>query len=333
MWQRLTKSLPLKSEKGYDSVELTVTPSPHIHDNVSTRKIMLRVIIALTPACIAGVIIFGYMAFINLAVCIASCVFFEYILRRMMKRPQTISDLSAVVTGMLLGMNLPPTINPLYGVIGSFVAIGIAKQLFGGIGQNFANPAIVGRIVMMLSFTAYMSNWAKPYWYRESADVITSATPLNSDVLGTGAFTYKDLLLGNCGGCIGEVCALALIIGGVYLIIARIISPAAPIAFIGSVALLTALTGGDVLYQLLSGGLMIGAFFMATDYATTPLTAKGKFIFGLGCGIITFVIRNYGNYPEGVSFSILIMNLLTPYIDRLTQTKPLGAKTPVKEGK
>ena len=178
-----------------------------------------------------------------------------------------------------------------------------------------------------------MSNWAKPYWYRESADVITSATPLNSDVLGTGAFTYKDLLLGNCGGCIGEVCALALIIGGVYLIIARIISPAAPIAFIGSVALLTALTGGDVLYQLLSGGLMIGAFFMATDYATTPLTAKGKFIFGLGCGIITFVIRNYGNYPEGVSFSILIMNLLTPYIDRLTQTKPLGAKTPVKEGK
>ncbi len=312
---------------------LIVEPSPHRRTGRSTQLVMLNVILALLPAAVMGCVIFGVRAAVVLLVCIASSVIFEALCRIIMKKDQTIADLSAVVTGLLLGMNLPSTIPLWMAVIGSFVAIAVTKQLFGGIGQNFANPAIVGRIVMMLSFTAYMSNWAKPYWYRESADVITSATPLNSDVLGTGAFTYKDLLLGNCGGCIGEVCALALIIGGVYLIIARIISPAAPIAFIGSVALLTALTGGDVLYQLLSGGLMIGAFFMATDYATTPLTAKGKFIFGLGCGIITFVIRNYGNYPEGVSFSILIMNLLTPYIDRLTQTKPLGAKTPVKEGK
>lgn len=312
---------------------LIVEPSPHRRTGLSTQLVMLNVILALLPAAVMGCVIFGVRAAVVLLVCIASSVIFEALCRIIMKKDQTIGDLSAVVTGLLLGMNLPSTIPLWMAVIGSFVAIAVTKQLFGGIGQNFANPAIVGRIVMMLSFTAYMSNWAKPYWYRESADVITSATPLNSDVLGTGAFTYKDLLLGNCGGCIGEVCALALIIGGVYLIIARIISPAAPIAFIGSVALLTALTGGDVLYQLLSGGLMIGAFFMATDYATTPLTSKGKFIFGLGCGIITFVIRNYGNYPEGVSFSILIMNLLTPYIDRLTQTKPLGAKTPVKEGK
>ena len=312
---------------------LIVEPSPHRRTGLSTQLVMLNVILALLPAAVMGCVIFGVRAAVVLLVCIASSVIFEALCRIIMKKDQTIADLSAVVTGLLLGMNLPSTIPLWMAVIGSFVAIAVTKQLFGGIGQNFANPAIVGRIVMMLSFTAYMSNWAKPYWYRESADVITSATPLNSDVLGTGAFTYKDLLLGNCGGCIGEVCALALIIGGVYLIIARIISPAAPIAFIGSVALLTALTGGDVIYQLLSGGLMIGAFFMATDYATTPLTAKGKFIFGLGCGIITFVIRNYGNYPEGVSFSILIMNLLTPYIDRLTQTKPLGAKTPVKEGK
>lgn len=326
MWQRLTKSLPLKSEKGYDSVELTVTPSPHIHDNVSTRKIMLRVIIALTPACIAGVIIFGYMAFINLAVCIASCVFFEYILRRMMKRPQTISDLSAVVTGMLLGMNLPPTINPLYGVIGSFVAIGIAKQLFGGIGQNFANPAIVGRIVLMLSFTASMSTWCKPFYYLSGADVVTGATPLVSKDAD-----YLSLLLGTTGGCIGETCAIALIAGGIYLIAARIISPHAPAAFIGTVFLLTLIAGDDPIYAVLSGGLIIGAFFMATDYATTPLTGKGKVIFGIGCGLITFAIRKFGNYSEGVSFSILLMNLLVPYIDRLCETKPVGAKAPEKE--
>lgn len=308
---------------------LIVEPSPHRAASITTQKVMLQVIIALLPAAIAGCVVFGVKAALVLVTCIASCVIFEALCRKIMKREQTVSDLSAVVTGLLLGMNLTSEIPLWMAVIGSFVAIVITKQLFGGIGQNFANPAIVGRIVMMFSFTSAMSTWAKPYWYKESADVITGATPLAS----SEGVTYMDLLMGRCGGCIGEVCALGLMIGGLYLIITKIISPVTPVAFIGTVAVMTAVTGGDVVYQLLSGGLMIGAFFMATDYATTPLTSKGKLIFGIGCGLITFVIRNYGNYPEGVSFSILLMNLLTPYIDRLTRTKPLGAKPAVKEAK
>lgn len=287
---------------------------------------MLHVIIALMPACIAGIVIFGHMALINLAVCTAASVLTEYILRKIMKRPQTISDLSAVVTGILLGMNLPAVINPLYGIVGAFVAIAVVKQLFGGIGQNFANPAIVGRIVLMLSFTSQMSTWCVPFYYRNGADVVTGATPL---VMGDA--DYMSLFLGTTGGCIGETCALALIIGGVYLIAMKIITPHAPVAFIGSVALLTLISGGDPLYAVLSGGLLLGAFFMATDYATTPLTGKGKIIFGLGCGLITFAIRRFGNYPEGVSFSILLMNLLVPYIDRLCELKPVGAKYEKKE--
>ncbi|MGN1137714.1 MAG: RnfABCDGE type electron transport complex subunit D [Oscillospiraceae bacterium] len=301
--------------------ELIVSPSPHIHDNISTQKVMLNVIIAMLPACIAGVVIFGYMAFINLAVCVVSCVVFEYLSRKLMKRSNTISDLSAVVTGMLLGMNLPATINPLIGVVGSFVAIVITKQLFGGLGQNFANPAIVGRIVLMLSFTPQMTSWCLPFYYKNGSDVVTGATPLVS-----GDASYKDLLFGTTGGCIGETCALALIIGCIYLVCTKTITLHTPIAFVGTAALLSALTGGDPLYTVLSGGLLLGAVFMATDYATTPLTGKGKIIFGIGCGILTFAIRNYGNYPEGVSFSILLMNLLTPYIDRLTALKPLGGK-------
>ncbi|MBQ7783876.1 MAG: RnfABCDGE type electron transport complex subunit D [Oscillospiraceae bacterium] len=315
--------------KGNDTVkELTVSPSPHIHDNISTQKVMLHVIIALLPACVAGVVIFGYMALINLAVCSLSCVIIEFILRKIMKRPQTISDLSALVTGLLLGMNLPPTINPLYGIIGSFAAIAVAKQLFGGIGQNFANPAIFGRIVLMLSFTAQMSTWCQPFYYKNGVDVVTGATPLVSN-----EFDYMSLLLGTTGGCIGETCALALIFGGLYLISVRIITPHAPIAFIGTVALLTLISGGDPVYQILSGGLMLGAFFMATDYSTTPLTGKGKLIFGVGCGVITFAVRRFGNYPEGVSFSILLMNLLVPYIDRLCELRPIGAVKENKEAK
>ncbi len=287
---------------------------------------MLTVIIALAPACIAGIIIFGYMALVNLAVCTVSCVFFEYILRRIMKKPQTISDLSAVVTGLLLGMNLPPAINPIYGVIGSFAAIAVAKQLFGGIGQNFANPAIVGRIVLMLSFTSAMSSWCKPFYYLEGSDIVTGATPLasrNAD--------YLSLFIGTTGGCIGETCAAALIAGGLFLAAKKIITLHAPLSFIGTVFLLTLISGDDPLYAALSGGLILGAFFMATDYATTPLTGKGKLIFGIGCGIITFAIRKFGNYPEGVSFSILLMNLLVPYIDRLCELRPTGAKSVGKE--
>lgn len=284
------------------------------------------VIIALLPSVVASAIYFGFRAILLIAICVATCVLTEFVCRKLMKRNQTISDLSACVTGILLALNLPVTLPIWEAVIGSFVAIAVVKQLFGGIGQNFANPAIVGRIVLMLSFTADMTTWAIPKYYQNSGEVITGATPLVS-----GDASYLDLFLGNVGGCLGETSALAILIGGLFLIVMKVISPSAPISFIGTVAILTAITGGDVGYQVLAGGLLLGAFFMATDYSTTPITEKGRIVFGIGCGIITFVIRNYGGYPEGVSFSILLMNVLTPYIDRLTMSKPVGAKYPEKK--
>ena len=315
---------------------------------MSTAKIMLLVIIALLPSAIAGCVFFGPRAAAVLAVCVCSCVLFEFLCRIIMKREQTVSDLSAIVTGLLLGMNLPATVPVYVAVIGSFVAIVIVKQLFGGIGQNFANPAIAARIVLMLSFLPQMTNWIKPYWYTGVVDAETSATPLAAKwpefntvtSVGSGLskmapFTLSEMFFGETGGCIGETCAAALIAGGLFLIITRIISPATPTAFIGSFAVLTFIYTGsavETVYGVLAGGLIIGAFFMATDYATTPLTTKGKIVFGIGCGVITFIIRNFGSYPEGVSFSILLMNLLTPYIDRLTGTAPLGAKKAAKGG-
>lgn len=317
---------------------LYVSPSPHRATDMSTTKIMLMVIIALLPAAMAGCVVFGPRAAAVMAVCIVSCVVFEALCRIIMKKEQTISDLSAVVTGLLLGMNLPVTIPFYIAVIGSFIAIVIVKQLFGGIGQNFANPAIAARIVLMLSFAGEMSNWVKPFWYSGAVDAETSATPLAAEWLQyaengvqykMAPFTLREMFFGETGGCIGETSAAMLIIGGLFLIVTGIISAATPIAYIGSFALLTFLYTGSAVetaYGVLAGGLLIGAFFMATDYATTPVTTKGKIIFGLGCGIITFIIRSFGSYPEGVSFSILLMNLLTPYIDRLTRTVPFGAK-------
>lgn len=288
---------------------------------------MLMVIIALLPSVVASAIYFGGRAILLIAVCVATCVLTEFVCRRLMKRSQTVSDLSACVTGILLALNLPVTLPIWEAIIGSFVAIAVVKQLFGGIGQNFANPAITARIVLMMSFTADMTTWVIPKYYQNSGEIITGATPLVSEVPSS----YMDLFLGNVGGCLGETSALAILIGGLFLIIMKVITPSTPIAFVGTVALLTFITGGDVVYQVLAGGLLLGAFFMATDYSTTPITEKGRIIFGIGCGIITFVIRNYGGYPEGVSFSILLMNILTPYIDRLTLTKPIGAKYPEKE--
>lgn len=311
--------------------KLIVSPSPHDENYMKTSGIMLNVIIALVPAMIASGIVFGLRAVMLIAVCSASCVVFEYLCRKLMKRSNTISDLSAVVTGILLALNLPVTLPLWIAVIGSFVAIVIVKQLFGGIGQNFANPAITARIVLMVSFPSQMTRWAEPFFYNNSgSDVVTGATPLALYNNGENLASYKDLFLGNVGGCLGETCALALLIGGIYLAARKIISLAAPISFIGSLAILSAISGRDPLYDILAGGVFLGAFFMATDYATTPITAKGKIIFGLGCGIITFVIRNYGSYPEGVSFSILLMNILTPYIDKLTKSKVFGAKEAVK---
>ncbi len=321
---------------------LRVSPSPHRNGGLSTTKIMAAVIIALLPAAVMGCVYFGLRAAAVLLVTIVSAVAFEALFNVVTKREQTISDLSAVVTGLLLGMNLPASVPFYIPVIGSFVAIVIIKQLFGGIGQNFANPAIAARIVLMVSFSSHMTNWVVPYWYRDAssaADAVTGATPLAAGWLENGSgmmvspFTLKEMFLGATGGCIGETCALALIIGGLFLIITGVISPATPVAFIGAFGVFTLLYTGSLtvtVYQLLAGGLMIGAFFMATDYATTPLTTSGKVVFGIGCALITFVIRQFGSFPEGVSFSILLMNLLTPYIDRLCTTSPLGAKKPEK---
>ncbi|MCR4794427.1 MULTISPECIES: RnfABCDGE type electron transport complex subunit D [Ruminococcus] len=304
--------------------KLIVSPSPHDENYVKTSNIMLNVIIALLPAWGAAIYFFGMRVIPLTAVCIGSCIFFEYVCRAMMKRDNTIGDMSAVVTGLILAMNLPVTLPYWMAVIGSFVAIVIVKQLFGGLGQNFANPAITARIVLMVSFPSAMTHWIKPVEY--DYDAVSSATPLVLAKNGGDMPSYLDLFLGKTGGCLGEVCALGLLIGGLYLAARKIISLAAPVAFIGSLFVLSWVSGDDPVYQILAGGVFLGAFFMATDYATTPITTKGKIVFGLGCGIITFVIRRFGSYPEGVSFSILLMNVLTPYIEQLTRTKVLGAK-------
>lgn len=304
--------------------KLIVSPSPHDENYTKTSNIMLNVIIALLPAWGAAIYFFGARVISLTAVCIGSCIFFEYVCRRLMKRDNTIGDMSAIVTGLILAMNLPVTLPYWMAVIGSFVAIVITKQLFGGLGQNFANPAITARIVLMVSFPAAMTNWIKPLEY--DYDAVSSATPLVLAKNGSDLPSYLDLFIGKTGGCLGEVCALGLLIGGLYLAARKIISLAAPVSFIGSLFILSWISGDDPVYQILAGGVFLGAFFMATDYATTPITTKGKIVFGLGCGIITFVIRRFGSYPEGVSFSILLMNVLTPYIEQLTRTNVLGAK-------
>lgn len=301
---------------------------------MTTQKVMLCVITALLPAVISAGYYFGLRALMLISVCIMSAILFEGISRIVMKRKQTVGDLSAAVTGLILGLNLPVTLPFWQAAIGSFVAIVIVKQLFGGLGQNFANPAVVARIVLMLSFTSDMTTYAVPEYYNiknvsDTAEfitigndrVVTGATPLI-----TGDASYMDLFLGNTGGAVGETCALAILLGGLYLIARRIISPAIPFAFIGTVALMDFIAGNDVIFGLLSGGLLLGAFFMATDYVTSPVTVKGKLVFGIGCGLITFIMRHFsGSYPEGVSFAILLMNIITPYIDRFTMTKPFGA--------
>ncbi|MGN0700211.1 MAG: RnfABCDGE type electron transport complex subunit D [Oscillospiraceae bacterium] len=315
--------------------KLIVEPSPHISSSWTTQKIMLNVIIALCPSLIAATIIFGLRALVLTVICCTASVLFEWLFCLVTKRDNTISDLSAIVTGMLLGFNLPVDLPVYMAIIGSFVAIVIVKCLFGGIGQNFANPAITARIVLMLSFTASMTKWTAPLSSWGGVDAVSSATPLaaSADELPS----MLDMFLGVRGGCLGETCVLAILIGGIYLIATGLIHPVTPFAFIGTVAVASLLySGGDftfMLYQLMSGGLMLGAFFMATDYSTTPLTVNGKLIFGIGCGLITFAIRMYASLPEGVSYSILVMNCLTPLIERFTAPKALGAAKSAKEAK
>lgn len=307
--------------------KLTVSPSPHIRDSMTTSKVMTHVIIALCPALIASAVIFGGRALMLTGFCILTAMAWERLCNIIMKRPNSTGDLSAAVTGMLLAFNLPVTLPYWMAAIGTFVAIVITKQLFGGLGHNFANPAIVGRIVLMLSFPSAMSQWAVPFY--DANAIVTQPTPLVS-----GAAEYSELFLGITGGCLGEVSACALLLGGCYLVAVKIITPHAPLAFIGTVFVFSYLSGRDGIYQILSGGVMLGAIFMATDYVTTPVTAKGKIIFGIGCGIITCVIRFWCSAPEGVSYSILLMNIVTPYIDMFTRKKAVGGiyKKEAKEG-
>ncbi len=318
-----------------ENLMLTVSPSPHIKNPDNTRALMLDVLIALTPALIWAVYVFGWRALTLTVVSVASCVLFEMWYQLIMRKPVTIGDFSAVVTGVLIAFNLPVTASLWIPVLGALFAIVLVKQLFGGIGKNIINPAIAARVFIFSSWTKEISVIPEPFsvWSATavSVDAVSAATPLAA--LKTGVIpeiSLFDLLIGNCPGVIGEVSALLLAAGGLYLLIRHVISWHIPAAFIVSVAAVTFLLPAHsnalqfMLYQILSGGLILGAFFMATDYATSPLTARGKLIYGAGCGLITVMIRYFGGYSEGVSFAIMIMNLLVWYLDRFTKPVKFG---------
>lgn len=317
---------------------LIVSSTPHIRSKDTVSGIMRDVLIALAPAAIMGIFFFGLNAALVIILSIASCVFFESLFQYFMKKPITICDLSAVVTGLLLAMNLPSTAPFWVPIVGGFFAIIIAKQLFGGLGQNFINPALAARAFLVASYPTIMTNFvATKDGVIGAIDAVSSATPL-SQIAEGGIHTitntdFINALLGNTGGCIGETCALALILGGLYLLAKKVISWRIPVTFILTVFLFTTLLtviGGDAgamripYYEIFTGGLMLGAFFMATDYSSSPVTPNGQLIMGIGCGLITTLIRVYGGYPEGVSYSILLMNLCVPLIDRYTKPKIFG---------
>lgn len=306
--------------------KLIVSAAPHITSADSTSKIMGRVCIALLPTLIASVLIFGFQALLLTAVTVAACVVFEYAYCKLVGRDVTISDLSAVVTGLLLAFNLPVSLPLWQAALGSVAAIVVAKQMFGGIGQNFVNPALAGRIVLMASFPAQMNDWTMPAQL-QAADAVSSATPL-AMMAGGGEMAYKpfQLLFGIHPGCLGETCAAALIIGGIYLVIRRVITPIIPLCYIGTVFVLTWILGENPVYHILSGGLMLGAIFMATDYTTSPINKAGKVVFAVLCGLLTVLIRLYGSLTEGVSFAILIGNILVPLIERATRPRAFGTK-------
>lgn len=303
---------------------LVVSSSPHLHCGISTREIMLDVLIALSPAAVASVLLFGWRSAAVIAVCVASCMASEYLSSIILKKPQTVGDLSAVVTGVLLAFNLPATIPLWQAAIGGVAAIVVVKQMFGGIGHNFVNPALIGRIVMMASFPADMNNWMTPLQGSLVIDGVTSATPLESAAQGQMVYSYQQLLVGIRPGSLGETCIIALLLGGIYLIVRRVISPVIPVVYIGTVFVLTWIIGENPLIHVLSGGLMLGAVFMATDYATSPINTAGKVVYAIGCGLLTVLIRIYGSLAEGVSFAIVIMNVLVPLIERATRPLPFG---------
>lgn len=315
-----------------DERKLIVSSSPHIRTPRSTRVIMLDVLIALAPAFIASIIFFGWRPIMVTAISVASCVLFEFAYRKLMKKPDTYGDLSAAVTGVLMAFCMPPTAPWWLPIIGAFFAIVIVKQLFGGIGKNFLNPALAARAFMLASYAVLMTNWM-PTNFQTGVDAATYATPMASLHGGSLAnASILSMLLGNVGGCIGEISAIALLIGGAYLVYRKVISLRIPLSFIGTVAVVTLIfsRGNNhvewMLQNVLSGGLLLGAIFMATDYCTSPVTPKGQIIFGVGCGLLTVLIRYFGSYPEGVSYAILIMNLTVWMIDKNTAPRRFGTE-------
>jgi len=312
----------------YKGLKLIASSNPHIRPNEDTRSIMLDVIIALCPALIMSVIRFGFRALISVLVSVVSAMFFEWLYRKLLHKTQTLGDLSAAVTGILLAFVCPVTLPYWMLIVGNFFAIFVVKQLYGGLGKNFLNPALAGRAALVACYASAMTSWSK-------VDAATGATPMALLKAGDmealkAAYPIKDMAIGFISGSAGEVSALMLLIGGVYLIVRKVISWQIPVAYIGTVAVLTFLfpQGNDamswMLYNVLGGGLFLGAFFMATDYVTSPVTKKGQLIFGLGCGLITVFIRYFGSYPEGVCYSILVMNCCTWIIDKYTKPTRFG---------
>ncbi|MBR6025244.1 MAG: RnfABCDGE type electron transport complex subunit D [Firmicutes bacterium] len=311
---------------------LVISSAPHVNNPVDTTSIMRDVIIALIPSLVVSVYVMGIRALLLTIVCVAACVIFEWAWQKFMHRPQTIGDLSAAVTGVILAFNLPVNLPFWMAVVGCFIAIIITKQLFGGLGQNFANPAIVARVAMFVGFASAMTSWKvtshmDPAIVAAAGDAMTGATPLGLLTKGAELPSYMSMFLGTINGSMGEVSAVALIIGGIYLLVRKIITWEIPVAFIASVAVFSLLMGRDPIFDVLAGGVMLGAIFMATDYVTSPINPAGKIIFGIGCGLMTMLIRQFGSYPEGVSFAILLMNVLTPHIDDWTRSKLNGVDT------
>lgn len=312
-----------------------VSGTPHVRSKESIQSIMRDVIIALVPATAAGIYYFGLRALILIVAAIISAVFFEWLYEKITKKPVTINDLSAVVTGLLLAMNLPASAPVWVAIVGSAFAIIFAKQLFGGLGQNFINPALAGRAFLLASYPTEMTTWVVPNGL--AADAATYATPLAQLKNGTLDASLGQLVLGQVGGTIGETCAIALIIGGIYLLYKHVISWKIPVIYIATVFILFAVIGRHgmrmPLQEVFAGGVMLGGIFMATDYASSPVTPKGQVIFAVGAGLLTYLIRTFGGYPEGVSYSILIMNCCVPLIERFTEPTIFGALPKTKEAK
>jgi electron transport complex protein RnfD len=298
--------------------KLIMSPAPHVSDQDSVPKIMFGVVIALIPTLLASLYFFRLNALRLVVISVAACAITEWAFQKLRGKPITLYDGSAIVTGMLLAFNLPPTLPGWMAAVGGVVAMGLGKHVFGGLGHNPFNPALIGRAFLLASFPAAMIRWTSPI------DGLSTVTPLVQLQMGRISATYWDMLIGNTGGCIGETSALAILIGGLYLLYKRYIDWRIPVGYLGTVAVIALAFGQDPVFHWLAGGLMLGAVFMATDMVTTPLTRKGKWLFGIGAGIILMVIRQWGSYPEGVTYSILLMNAFTPLLDRITRPRPYG---------